>query len=242
MTTLRKCPLQCSLTNMCHKCELSHLSTQITELKSQLNFILNQSHKIFDHTSSKEMSLKYTIYNDFSNNQWEFTPMNSYFITITFDPNKFGHSNQSHDEKVYIMYELEQCYKKELIYDYYGCFEKQSNGTIHAHMVGYSSKIHELRRYLKHAFTDNPHNNKAVDIGSAKDKRSIQYIDTEEGDNKQKFGFFYNYKKRSVATAVSELVGARRDAEQETNATRPERKVYNITAQIIQEVDKKLGL
>lgn len=104
---------------------------------------------------------------------------NAVFITITFDPQKFGVENDSSEERLYILHKLELAMEKCYIFQYYGCFEYQNNGTIHAHLVAdiTNRSHHDIRKFLKPYFTNQPRNVHAVDVQYVKSmSKTIDYI------------------------------------------------------------------
>lgn len=107
------------------------------------------------------------------------------FITLTFDPNRFGDCNEPEEEQLYLLYLINQAYEKELLLPtVYGCFEKHKNGSIHTHFictVKYAS-IHTttLKKFFKARLTDNPYNRNAVDVGNYRFKKSIEYINKNQ--------------------------------------------------------------
>lgn len=104
---------------------------------------------------------------------------NAVFITITFDPSKFDVENDTNQERVYILHKLELAMQQYYILQYYGCFEYQKNGSIHAHLVAdiTNKSFHDIRKYLKPYFTNQPRNLHAVDVQYVKSmSKTIDYI------------------------------------------------------------------
>jgi len=115
------------------------------------------------------------------NNETLFFPIETtYFITITFDPDKFSNYNDPNKEEDYILYILAQLYKNENIKNFYGCFEKHKTGKIHSHLIATIYDITPFRTSIKKSFTNNMRNLRAVDIGTYKLNKSIDYINKEE--------------------------------------------------------------
>lgn len=107
------------------------------------------------------------------------------FITLTFDPKRFGDCNEPEEEQLYLLHLINQAYEKELLLPtIYGCFEKHKNGSIHAHFIGtvrYANEhVMNLKKFFKARLTDNPYNRNAVDIGNYRFKKSIEYINKEQ--------------------------------------------------------------
>jgi len=121
-----------------------------------------------------------------------------YFMTITYDPQRFDNFELTSEEqqKEYILYSL---YKfRHQINFMYGCFEKQSNGFIHAHiLINYTDAkefINESLTKLKSLFTrrfTRKNQKQTIDNEVVKDlDKVLEYIDN--GD-KEKCGFFLYY-------------------------------------------------
>lgn len=115
------------------------------------------------------------------------------FITITFDPNKFGIHNTVKDEKNYILWALRKL--KEHYSVCYGVFEYFKTGTVHAHaIVRMESSPGLFKKELKKYFTNNPRNRVAIQMDPAKYPNAINYINKigiKEQDRGDEW-FFYN--------------------------------------------------
>jgi len=162
-----KCPL---------RKELNRLKIENQQLKEQLAFFLGSSN--IQNNSTELYFAKKTFTQcdkqaiDYSNEY--------FFFTLTFDPDKFGHDNDSEDEEDYILIVLHKLLKGKERYNVdsiYLCFEKTKAGVIHAHGVCVSSPAYlkVVKHYLKTCFTNNPRNRFAVQYEPAK-KRCIEYI------------------------------------------------------------------
>lgn len=103
------------------------------------------------------------------------------FITLTFDPQKFGISNEPEGEKNYMLNIILAAARLSYISSVYGSFELHKNGTVHTHFV---AKVHDqqIYSYLKKQLTDNPKNKNAVNLGPAKFPNCIKYIQKESND------------------------------------------------------------
>jgi len=121
-----------------------------------------------------------------------------YFMTITYDPERFDNLIfvSEDQQKEYILYSL---YKfRHYINFMYGCFEKQNNGIIHAHiLINYNDSNEFINDYLpklKSRFTRRfirKNQNQSVDNQPVKDlDKVLNYID---GKEKVKYGFFMFY-------------------------------------------------
>lgn len=98
------------------------------------------------------------------------------FITLTFDPKKYGFMQSEQDQKELMLTAL-------MNYDYYmyGSFEYHKNGNIHLHAIikCTEEQIKQMKKEIRHKFTDNPRNREFLDHGPAKDKSAIRYINKE---------------------------------------------------------------
>lgn len=171
----------------CLECQIIELKIENKLLKEKLVYLNGDSSKSLDIPSYFPLNKYIDIYpsdvNHYINNNNEtlFFPLEcSYFITITFDPDKFGHYNDNNKEEDYILYILAKLYKDEIIKNFYGCFEKHKSGTIHSHLIANIYDISKFRTLIKKSFTNNARNMRAIDIGTYKLKKSIDYINKEE--------------------------------------------------------------
>jgi len=121
-----------------------------------------------------------------------------YFMTITYDPDRFDNLIfiSEEQQKEYILYSL---YKfRHHINFMYGCFEKQTNGIIHAHiLINYNDNIEFINDHLpklKSKFTRRfirSNQKQTIDNEPVKDMdKVLNYID---GKEKEKYGFFLFY-------------------------------------------------
>lgn len=173
----------CSI--LCYSCENRFLRKEITKLQQQL--------EIYTNTLSEELDLKYwqlmDIKNTFerSNTSMRFDYKHRLstckFITLTFDPAKFGIQPLHDERKNYILSKLYRLIKSSIVIELYGSFEYTKAGIVHAHLIANTNfTIEELTAIIKPYFTDNPYNTKAVDIGPAKYPQAEEYINKESDD------------------------------------------------------------
>lgn len=177
------CIVSCSKV-MCLKCENKQLKSVNEQLQQQLNFILSlSSDKLKLNIYQKQEISKYMIRQSeaiqFTNPIEELPKW--HFVTVTFDPAKFGLSNNEDEEKNYILHEIIKLFRKGMIKSVYGCFEYTKALKIHAHFVCYVYD-NDYKPQLKKAFTDNPKNNRAIDTVPAKFPNVITYINKESTD------------------------------------------------------------
>lgn len=143
----------------------------------------------YEQDCTELLDLKYyqkmDIRNTFSENtlpfvfDYESKLSNAYFITITFDPNKFGVKENTDLRKDYILYQLTKLKQKELYTDCYGCFEYHKNGIVHSHLIMITNYPKEIKQLLKSKFTDNVHNKVVIQLDKAKFPQAQQYIEKE---------------------------------------------------------------
>lgn len=177
----------CHGSSPCSLCQIKQWKDLARQYKEALDFILSISS---EQLKLKEYQLVELMQFDRSNSPMPFDLPASdspdlgrwRFITITFDPSKFGISNQPEDEKNYILHHILRVYNLNYCsHPLYGCFERHKTGGIHAHLVAYVIN-NDIIVELKKAFTDNPKNKHAVDIGFAKFPQCIKYIEKESTD------------------------------------------------------------
>lgn len=183
-----KNPIACVICNTdinrCSKCEIKYLRRLLRERDEVIQFLTNGNSEALKTEQIDELKV-----NKWIKQQWktaeEGAPRghlmveelsNMWFITITFDPSKFGAVNDKDLEKNYILCSIVQLIRKFSIFYVYGSFEFQKNGAIHSHLILRSGEIIDIIKHLKKCFTNNPRNNKAIDYGPAKQKQSIDYI------------------------------------------------------------------
>lgn len=175
----------CSGIILCPRCEIKFLKSKIQKLEQQVAFLSESNSESLKIPHHYEEYIKRYVkqFKDISGNI--FTEIQDlsrlHFVTITFDPNKFGNYNDSDLEKQYILYVLVKFYKSQEIDNFYGCFEHHKDGRIHTHVIleGYKGKIQETVKRMRKFFTDNPNNKICIDLGVYKKQKSINYITKE---------------------------------------------------------------
>ena len=91
-----------------------------------------------------------------------------YECTVTIDPQRHKGLMDGNARKI-IFTSLLQCLKKEYMKGVYGCFEKQKNGNIHAHLLINAYKPDQFHMHIKGCVTDD--SKYAVDTGYKENKR-----------------------------------------------------------------------
>lgn len=155
---------------------------RIQELEQQIAFMTGTSSEQLELSYDQKMKIeKYITERKVATNLPPFywLPIPHFkFITITFDPAKFGLNNEPSKEKNYILWHLTRIRKYGWCTCFSGCFEKQQNGTIHAHLIMGTNYQTDVYKYLHKQFTDNPRNKVAIRIDPAK-IRAMEYIRKE---------------------------------------------------------------
>lgn len=173
--------LICRQTSQCYKCQIQELKQENTALRNELarfhtieNDALQlkywQSQEIINTFTQSKMKIPFEYKSKLSN---------AYFITITFDPNKFGVAQLEDERKQYILYSLYKCIKSELLTEVYGCFEYHKNGLVHAHAILITGYPKEIQQKLHPLYTDNTKNKVVIQIDKAKHPQAQQYIEKE---------------------------------------------------------------
>lgn len=173
----------CSGSSPCYACQIKQLKDTVKQYKEVLDFIMS--------ISSEQLKLKHyqkidlMLFNR-SNSPMPFeiptSDLSSWkFLTITFDPQKFGVSNEPEDERNYILHHLLRVYRLDYCSHLYGCFEMHKTGRTHAHII-VRVLDNDIYSELKKSFTDNPKNKNAIDLGLARFPQSIKYIEKESKD------------------------------------------------------------
>lgn len=171
----------CSGSSQCTKCRLKTANDMIRQYKERLDYILNISSEQLQLTYYQEILIDSTFKQ--SSFPFEFIIPDTnleywHFITITFDPEKFGVSNPVESERKYILCQLSKLIHMKFLKDIYGCFEQHNNGRTHAHFIAFVLD-NDYKQYLKRKFTDNPRNNIAVKPLPAMFPQVIKYIQKE---------------------------------------------------------------
>lgn len=187
----------CVGTTPCFRCQIKQLKLENNQLRQELvkyyeidagDLELKYYHKqlIDDHIVQTQKPQEY----DFKNNL-----TNAYFITITFDPSKFGIQPHEQLRKDYILYQLAKLKAIEKFTECYGCFEYHKNGLIHSHLIMITGFPNEVKQILKMKFTDNTRNKIVIQFDKAKYPAATNYI------NKESTHYYYSYNyKREVSS------------------------------------------
>lgn len=186
---LKSSCLICKGFTQCLRCENCDLKAEVNSLRNQIRFLTDSKNELLEISRYDQMNIIKTLNViskpiDIKLDDLSTLPY-YYFITLTFDPNKFGVANDSEQEKQYLRSLIAITISREYISKVYGCFEYQKNGAVHCHFICYSydsEQIVKAGKYYKKRLTNNPHNRCAVQIGKMKYPQAIEYINKESVD------------------------------------------------------------
>jgi hypothetical protein len=212
MDSVQPCPLRTPYFHPNNYAEENALlKKEIYLLKFELRRIKSETSELLAHNYKyREYMIKYHLQLSEQPINYAITELpKTYFITITYDPDHTGFWNDENHEKVYILWHLWQCIELGHLLDFYGCFEKQSNGRIHSHLIAKSYNPKDCEDYLIKQFTTkNKKQQRAVQMDPAKVPNSIDYIEktlsTKKNLEELKFGFFKYYKDYNPPASRSE--------------------------------------
>lgn len=223
----------CYQSTQCYRCENRDLKIKIQSLQQELSkYYTSDIEKFtlsyYDKQLSQEFITKYSdkpILYDYKNEL-----STSHFVTITFDPAKFGMQMFDDERQQYIIHKLYNLMSKDLIKKCYGSFERHKNGIIHSHLIinAQQEDIKKITKLLKSYFTDNPYNKIAIDIGPAKYPQAMEYIE-KESDN-----YYLIIPKEKTLTKCLKQCFKNPNTQADLDGEFP----VNITKQIMDEVDK----
>lgn len=163
------------------KCVVCQEESEVKKLKQQiieLNLKLSQYvHEVMKVTNDDRQRLEEEF--EYSNTPLlneDFNVEGYYFVTLTYDPKKFGYMQTEKAQQEYFLANVSR-YK----YPTYGCFEHHKNGNVHFHFIIQASleQVKQMKNEMRHKFTDNNRNKDFMDIGIAKHKTAIRYINKE---------------------------------------------------------------
>lgn len=163
------------------------------DLKNQLEILTNKL-SYYNNESNKQLILKKNYSTQFETDN-KYLPIVYYgqlvdyqFLTLTFDPDKFGCFNMKEDEQNYIFYTLSKAIKDRKITQLTGCFEYQKKtGTTHAHLIIKTDETpKEIEDYFRPYFTNNPKNKYAIKSYPAQFPKVEDYLKKESQE-------FYRY-------------------------------------------------
>jgi len=168
----------CRDSSQCQRCQIKDLKKQIETLSYALTYFQKESNQqlrlIKDYSTNFELDNKFLPIKYYGE-------MSDYgFLTITFDPNKFGLFNQPSDEKNYLFKSINKAIKDKYISQLTGCFELQKNGTVHAHLIiksDYTNK--QIEDYFRPFYTDDPRNRYAIKCYPLQKERCEAYLQKE---------------------------------------------------------------
>lgn len=181
----------------CKDCIINQLREDNHRLRSENSFLKQQQDPQFNKTLHLFYQQGGKKYKESPYLKEPLAQDSLYFLTITFDPNRFdGLGDNTAAEEDYILHSLALATKDKLISELVGCFELMKNGATHAHAHVTTYQPIELYRTLQKLFTYNMRNNKCIDlqIASKSDKGQAYINKHEEGkgtDNKTWFSILF---------------------------------------------------
>lgn len=174
--------------------ENNQLRERIAELESVLSTYMKKDsamkaiQKNFKHYDSKQTLIKQVEQLEHISNQFEYDISNSptcYMVTITYDPKKFPVLNNRGTQRLYILYTLDQLYRKHTFIQ--GCYELHKNGVVHAHFITFDPVPKDI---ISSYFTNNKLNDKCIHVCQKTYEEAYLYITkeaTKDGDNRYNF-------------------------------------------------------
>jgi len=168
----------CKHSSQCQRCQIKDLKDIIQKQNYELSYLRKES--------NPQLKIQIDYSTNFETDN-KFLPIKYYgemidygFLTITFDPNKFGLFNQPSDEKNYIFKKLYKSITDQYINQLTGCFEFQKNGTVHAHIIIKTTyKPKEIEDYFRPFFTDDPKNKYAIKSYLLQKEKCEAYLQKE---------------------------------------------------------------
>lgn len=182
-----ECPLCASSSVKCNKCEIISLKLQVQQLKNELQkfYLIDRELLSISH-NEKFLSTQFVTLRCSKPIEFEYKDALSlsHFVTITFDPARFGLQEWEFERKEYILHKWYILLDKHLINHVYGSFEYHKNGIIHCHAIinAQNENIKQINRTLRSFFTNNSKNKVVVQVGPAKYPQAQEYIEKESDD------------------------------------------------------------
>lgn len=186
------CPI-CSGSSACYKCQISDLQRQVNELTEVVNFLCGDSSRQLQLKKHEILLVDKTFIRLSELALLPIIEEREYvFITLTFDPEKFGQNNDSEDEKKYLLHLIAQLIKTGNLSEVYGSFEYQRNGSVHCHFISKFSDYGYIKQHFKKGLTNRPRNEKAVDIKPVKGIQKLWDYINKEPNGKEWFTSSYD--------------------------------------------------
>lgn len=178
------CPLCSSSSHKCYRCRIKQLEEENRELRQELIKLTFTPPESFDIDYSVRMDIHNFVLRSTEAMDFEYIDKlsHAYFITITFDPAKFGCQQYEKQRKNYILAQLLELRKEDKYTECYGCFEYHDNGIVHSHLIMITAYPKYVYRFLKSKFTDNSKNKVVIQVDKAKYPQAKQYIEKESSD------------------------------------------------------------
>ena len=191
----------CKGSIQCNRCTITQLRQENQALKKELSTYYIDKSELLQLKYYEELQLRKYIQQSASPYEFEYKDKlsNAHFITLTFDPAKFGLQEYRSQRMDYISYQLTSLLQQQLTTSFYGCFENHKNGIIHAHLIMITAFPKEVFKQLKKSLTDNQYNKVCVDIGPAKYPQAKEYIEKESTD-------YFKSKEQPIVTKPCSLM------------------------------------
>jgi len=170
----------------CFKCQLRHLKEENEQLKNKLHFFTRETNKLLK--LKRDYTNEFLLGHEYLPIVFSYSDLRHYrFLTITFDPKKFGQYNDNSLERNYIFKTIRKAIDDQLIEQVTGCFEYQKNGTTHAHMIISTQRADDvIEDFFRPYYTDDKRNKYAIKCLPAKFPNVENYIKKESNE-------FYRY-------------------------------------------------
>lgn len=147
----------------CYQCEIKRLKETIQQQQAIINFMKGTHDKSNLKKIDPDLFYKSNGVRAIKPKTKVINIKSTYFITITFDPARFNDLGiDTPQEELYILYYIALAFNQLLFSWAYGCFELQSNGTTHAHLMVHTNQPVELTQFLKESFTYNMRNTNCI--------------------------------------------------------------------------------
>lgn len=229
--------LICHDTSQCFKCQIQELKEENSSLRKELarfHAIENDALKL-QYWQQQEITNLFTQSKIKIPFEYKSKLSNAYFITITFDPNKFGVVQLEDERKQYILYSLYKCIKSKLLTELYGCFEYHKNGLIHTHAILITGYPTEIKHKLHPLYTDNTKNTVVIQIDKAKHPQAQQYIEKESTH----YYYYSHFSRSEEVPKVNETVNLAAEREECPKAPLPRISDYTCLSPKDLEIRKK---
>lgn len=122
----------------CYACQIKTMKKVIAYYKGFYDFInsINNENLHLKPYQKADIMASFNISNSpIQLESWNFDSKLWRFITLTFDPQKFGCSNDPESERNYMLNIILAAARRSYVSAVYGSFELHKNGTVHTHLI-----------------------------------------------------------------------------------------------------------